>query len=277
MPAARSASASTSTSISRWPPRRRWSGRSSRSPPRCRAGTAAVDCSCSTSRPRCCRTTRSSGCSRSSRRCARRARRALRLPPDGRDLRARRPGDGPARRPAGGDERRRRLDPRGLAGLMVGEDVDPDYRAPVAAKPDAPVVLEMRGIAGKWLRGVDLEVRQGEILGIAGLAGAGVLELPYVIAGHAPRGDKVTGGLRLTQRLRRVARRRPSSRTSTSRSSPRTGSAKASSTSSASTRTCRSRSWAGSAGAASSGAARRPAPSRSGAAASRSRRRRRAR
>ena len=34
------------------------------------------------------------------------------------------------------------LDPRALAGLMVGEDVDPDYRAPVAAKPDAPVVLE---------------------------------------------------------------------------------------------------------------------------------------
>ena len=27
------------------------------------------------------------------------------------------------------------LDPRALAGLMVGEDVDPDYRAPVAAKP----------------------------------------------------------------------------------------------------------------------------------------------
>src|SRR3954464_15169084 len=31
------------------------------------------------------------------------------------------------------------LDPRALAGLMVGEDVDPDYRAPVASKPQAPV------------------------------------------------------------------------------------------------------------------------------------------
>jgi ribose transport system ATP-binding protein len=91
------------------------------------------------------------------------------------------------------------LDPRALAGLMVGEDVDPDYRAPSAAKPDAPVVLEVRDVAGKWLRGVNLDVHEGEILGLAGLAGAGVLELPYVISGHAPRGDKVTGRLRLPQ------------------------------------------------------------------------------
>jgi ABC-type sugar transport system ATPase subunit len=89
------------------------------------------------------------------------------------------------------------IDSRGLAGLMVGEDVDPDYRAPVAAQPDALIALETRDIAGKWLRGVDLKVFKGEILGIAGLAGAGVLELPYVITGHAPRGDKVSGRLRL--------------------------------------------------------------------------------
>ena len=89
------------------------------------------------------------------------------------------------------------LDQRALAGLMVGEDVDPDYRAPVAAKPDAEIVLETRNVAGKWLRGVDLRVYEGEILGIAGLAGAGVLELPYVITGHAPRADRVTGDVRL--------------------------------------------------------------------------------
>ena len=89
------------------------------------------------------------------------------------------------------------LDPRALAGLMVGEDVDPGYRAPVAARPDAPVVLEARDVHGRWLRGVDLDVHRGEILGIAGLAGAGVLEFPYVITGHAPRDDKVTGQIRL--------------------------------------------------------------------------------
>jgi ribose transport system ATP-binding protein len=81
---------------------------------------------------------------------------------------------------------------------MVGADVDPDYRAPVAAKTQAPVVLELRNVRGKWLRGADLTVHQGEILGIAGLAGAGVLELPYVISGHSP--DAVAGEMRLPQR-----------------------------------------------------------------------------
>ena len=81
---------------------------------------------------------------------------------------------------------------------MVGEDVDPDYRAPVAARPDAPVVLEARDVHGRWLRGVDLDVHRGEILGIAGLAGAGVLELPYVLAGVARHA--VSGRVRLPER-----------------------------------------------------------------------------
>jgi ABC-type sugar transport system ATPase subunit len=87
------------------------------------------------------------------------------------------------------------LDAGRLASLMVGEEVDPDYRAPVAARPDAPVVLEARDVHGRWLRGVDLDVHRGEILGIAGLAGAGVLELPYVIAGSAQHA--VSGRIRL--------------------------------------------------------------------------------
>ena len=77
------------------------------------------------------------------------------------------------------------LDSRTLAGTMVGDDVDPDFRAGVVEQPDQPVTIEARGIRGKWLRGVDLEARAGEILGIAGLAGAGALELPYVLAGKA--------------------------------------------------------------------------------------------
>jgi len=91
------------------------------------------------------------------------------------------------------------VDQRSLAKLMVGEDVDPDYRAEVAARPTAPVVLELRDVRGHRLRGVDLEVHQGEILGIAGLAGAGVLELPYLIAGQ-PR-FPATGSIRLPQRF----------------------------------------------------------------------------
>lgn len=90
------------------------------------------------------------------------------------------------------------VDQRSLARLMVGEEVDPDYRAPVATRPDSPVILELREVHGRRLHGVDLDVHQGEILGIAGLAGDGVLELPYVIAGH-PR-HPATGRMRLAQR-----------------------------------------------------------------------------
>jgi ribose transport system ATP-binding protein len=90
------------------------------------------------------------------------------------------------------------VDTRSLAGLMVGAEIDPDYRAPVAVRPDAPVVLEVRDVRGRWLRGADLDVHRGEILGIAGLAGAGVHELPYAIAGHAR--SAVTGRIRLPER-----------------------------------------------------------------------------
>ena len=86
-------------------------------------------------------------------------------------------------------------DARGLAGLMVGADVDPDYRAPVATRPAAPVVLEARKVTGTRLRGVDLDVHEGEILGIAGLAGSGMQELAYALAGKAP--STVSGRIRV--------------------------------------------------------------------------------
>jgi ABC-type sugar transport system ATPase subunit len=89
------------------------------------------------------------------------------------------------------------IDAAGLASLMVGAEVDPDYRAPVAARPEAPVTLEARDVHGRWLRGVDIDVHRGEILGIAGLAGAGVLELPYVIAGCAQHA--VSGRIRMPE------------------------------------------------------------------------------
>ena len=90
------------------------------------------------------------------------------------------------------------VDQRGLAQLMVGADVDPGYRAPVAARPDSPVVLELRDVHARRLHGLSLDVHRGEILGVAGLAGDGVNELPYVIAGY-PR-HPVTGTIRLPQR-----------------------------------------------------------------------------
>jgi ribose transport system ATP-binding protein len=90
------------------------------------------------------------------------------------------------------------VDQRGLAQLMVGSEVDPDYRAPVASRPDSPVVLELREVHGRRLRGLNLEVHRGEILGIAGLPGDGVQELPYVLAGHPPY--PASGAIRLPER-----------------------------------------------------------------------------
>lgn len=77
-----------------------------------------------------------------------------------------------------------------LARLMVGRPVTSAVRR--AQAPPGPVVLAASGL---WARGdrhtdavrdVDLEVRAGEVLGIAGVAGNGQLELVEVLAGLRP-------------------------------------------------------------------------------------------
>ena len=87
------------------------------------------------------------------------------------------------------------LDARELASRMVGDEIDSDFRIQGIDRADRPVTIEAREIHGRWLRGVDLEARAGEIVGIAGLAGAGALELPYVLAGRA--GATASGRVRL--------------------------------------------------------------------------------
>jgi ribose transport system ATP-binding protein len=90
------------------------------------------------------------------------------------------------------------LTPRALASLMVGADVDPDFRAEVPAASSAPAVLEARDLRGRYLRGVSFTLHAGEVLGVAGLAGSGSEELPYAVAGAA--GRAASGQLRLPGR-----------------------------------------------------------------------------
>jgi len=83
------------------------------------------------------------------------------------------------------------LTPHTLASLMVGEDVDADYRARIPDATGRPVALEGRNLTGRYLRGATFSLNEGEILGVAGLLGSGREELPYVIAGAL---GKAAGG-----------------------------------------------------------------------------------
>ncbi|MDP9370786.1 MAG: ATP-binding cassette domain-containing protein, partial [Chloroflexota bacterium] len=88
-----------------------------------------------------------------------------------------------------------------LARLLVGRDLLPGATRPVAAEPSTGAgvqesILEIRDLRANGdkglpaLSGVDLEVRAGEILGVAGVAGNGQRELAETITGLRP----VTGG-----------------------------------------------------------------------------------
>jgi ABC-type sugar transport system ATPase subunit len=90
------------------------------------------------------------------------------------------------------------LTPRKLATLMVGEDVDPDFRADIKAASDAPVALEAKELRSRYLNGVSFSLGKGEVLGIAGLPGSGSEELPYAVAGAL--GHEAAGAIKLDDR-----------------------------------------------------------------------------
>jgi len=77
-----------------------------------------------------------------------------------------------------------------LIHLMVGKEVDVMYRVEFCDRP-GEVVLDVRELdAANGIEGATLTVRAGEIVGLAGLVGAGRSELARAIFGA----DRVTGG-----------------------------------------------------------------------------------
>jgi ribose transport system ATP-binding protein len=79
--------------------------------------------------------------------------------------------------------------------MIVGREISQLY--PKQAVPIGAPLLEVRDIAhGGMLQGVDLTVRRGEILGIAGLVGAGRSELALTLVGalKRDRGTVTVGG-----------------------------------------------------------------------------------
>jgi ribose transport system ATP-binding protein len=65
-----------------------------------------------------------------------------------------------------------------IAQLMVGRALSDLYPAKTPVPADAPVVLEVQGLSVPgWVNGASFTLRRGEILGFAGLVGAGRTEL----------------------------------------------------------------------------------------------------
>ncbi len=93
-----------------------------------------------------------------------------------------------------------------LIEAMLGQALEATFPAKAAPPADAPVVLTVRDLHGPGVEGVSFELRKGEILGLAGLVGAGRTELARTIFGAAPAesGEAVLAtGRRLARNPRR--------------------------------------------------------------------------
>ena len=72
--------------------------------------------------------------------------------------------------------------------MMVGRVIMGEQKAASTVAPDAPVVLEVKHLnAGKEVKDVSFQLRKGEILGFAGLMGAGRTEVARALYGADPR------------------------------------------------------------------------------------------
>ena len=68
--------------------------------------------------------------------------------------------------------------------MMVGRVIMGDQKAASTVAPDAPVILEVKHLnAGKEVKDVSFQLRKGEILGFAGLMGAGRTEVARALYG----------------------------------------------------------------------------------------------
>ena len=72
--------------------------------------------------------------------------------------------------------------------MMVGRVIMGEQKNCSTCSPDAPVVLEVKHLnAGKEVKDVSFTLRKGEILGLAGLMGAGRTEVARALYGADPR------------------------------------------------------------------------------------------
>lgn len=84
-----------------------------------------------------------------------------------------------------GDVAIRETDERRLVNMMIEASAAP-VKASNAVDPNAPVRLQVHGLRSDVLKGVDLSVRDGELLGIGGLQGQGQGDLLLALFGAIP-------------------------------------------------------------------------------------------
>lgn len=89
--------------------------------------------------------------------------------------------------------------------LMVGRQLTDTFTR--SQRTVGEVVLEVRGLHSAWHQDVSFSLRAGEVVGLAGLVGAGRTELAKVVFGDLPAtaGEISIRGKRLTARLPRDA------------------------------------------------------------------------
>jgi ribose transport system ATP-binding protein len=87
-----------------------------------------------------------------------------------------------------------RTSERDLVNLMIEASAPTEIAERVPVPADAPVRLEARGLRTNILRGIDLHVRDGEILGIGGLQRQGQSDLLLAIFGAIPFTGEITYG-----------------------------------------------------------------------------------
>ena len=73
-----------------------------------------------------------------------------------------------------------------LIAAMIGRRLGAQFPEKAPPAPDAPMALETRALSGRGFTNVSIQVRAGEIVGLAGLVGAGRSDLGHALAGAAP-------------------------------------------------------------------------------------------
>ena len=86
--------------------------------------------------------------------------------------------------------------------MMVGHAIYEEPKTASAVAEDAPVALEVRNLVSKNVKGVSFQLKKGEILGLAGLMGAGRTEIARLICGADPlvAGEVLVNGSRVNIR-----------------------------------------------------------------------------